>query len=181
MSARNLGDCVHVRALAVKMHRHNCFGRRGDLRLDLQWIDVECVGQDIDEYGLGADSGNRTGRGEKRVGRGDHFIARPDPLSHQRQQQRICARRHPHSVPTAAVLGDPCFAFRHHRSKNELLALQHRRYGRNNLLPNRSELGFQVEQWNGNRTNLGGRRCDNGGHISFLQRAAPHHCGACFR
>ena len=53
--------------------------------------------------GLAPGAGDGPGGGEERVGRGDHFVARPDVLGHQAHQQGVAAGGDGDGVRAAAV------------------------------------------------------------------------------
>ena len=92
---------VHIGHLAVKVDRDDGARVRGYLRLDLRRVEVVTGRVDVHEDRLGADARNRARGGKKGVGRGDHLVARANPLRHQANQQRIRSRRDPNPVSAA--------------------------------------------------------------------------------
>ena len=97
---------VHVRHLPVEMHRDDRLGLRRDRRGQLRHVEVERDRIDVHEDRRGPDPRNRPHRREKRVGRRDHFVARPDAFRHQRHDQRVRTRRHAHAVRRSAIFRD---------------------------------------------------------------------------
>ena len=66
-------------------------------------IEVEGRGIDVDEHRPRAEPRDRAGGGEERIGRRDDLVARADAERHQRQQQRVGARRDGDRVRTPSV------------------------------------------------------------------------------
>ena len=126
--------------------------------LDLRRIDVVGLRVDVDEDRLGAGAGDRAGGGEEGVRRGDHFVARPDALGHQADQQGVAAGGDGDRVRAAAVLGQLGFAVGDGRAEDALLAFQHGVDGRADFVADRGVLGLQIEKRNG----------DGLGHFSGL-------------
>ena len=112
-------------------------------------VDVVGLRVDVDEDRLGAGAGDGAGGGEEGVGRGDHFVARPDVLGHQADQQGVAAGGDGDGVRAAAVRGQLGLALGHGRAEDALLALQHGVDGRADFVADRGVLGLQVEQRNG--------------------------------
>ena len=69
-------------------------------------VDVVGLRVDVHEHRRGPPAGDRPGRGEEGVRGRDHLVARPDPEGHQRDQQRVGARRDADAVGALAVGGD---------------------------------------------------------------------------
>ena len=96
--------------------------------------------------GRRAEPPDAAGRGEERVGRRDHVVARPDAGGHQRGEQRIGARRHADRVGRAQASGDGPLERLDGRAEDEALAVAHRLDGAQHVGPDARELRRQVEQ-----------------------------------
>ena len=117
-----LHERVEVDHLAVQMHRQQRFdhsARRAidepvaaqlaalrDRRADGGRIEVERRGIDVAEERPRTEARDDTGRREERERRRDDLVAGADVERHQRQQQRIGARRQAEAVLRLRVLGD---------------------------------------------------------------------------
>src|SRR5207237_1132462 len=85
-------------------HRLDRFCPRGDLLLDLRYIEVVSFWIDVHKHGRGAEPRDRADGREETVWRRYHLVVTPDVQCHQRQQDRIAARSAPDSVLHAAIL-----------------------------------------------------------------------------
>ena len=83
---------IHVRHLAVQVHRNDGAGPARHLGRDLGRVQVVRRWIDVDEDRRRAHAGNRTRRREKRVRRRDDLVAGADVLRHQADEQGIAAR-----------------------------------------------------------------------------------------
>src|SRR5580658_8292753 len=88
-------ECVHVRALAVKMHRKQCAEfvalPAAQKRFHLNGIEIEGARIDIGKHRTGADARNRAGRREKTEGRGENQISRLHARGGLSQPQSVSA------------------------------------------------------------------------------------------
>ena len=114
---RDLVDRVHVGGLTVEMDRDDRTRLRRHGRLDLRRVDIVGVRLDVDEHRPGAGPPDRAGRGEERVRRRDHLVARrgfPSPSgataghrSPRRNRWRARRRNIPPAHSRAARLPAP--------------------------------------------------------------------------
>ena len=147
LAVGNRHDAIHVRALPKQMHGDNSFRLRGDGGLDRRRIDVERVREDIHKHRLGPDATHATGCGEEGKRRNDHLIARTDPQSHQRREDRIRPAAHANPVRHTAQCGQFGLESRHIGTENVLLRVQHTIDGRSDLRFDRSILRRKVKEW----------------------------------
>ena len=90
-------------------------------------IEIEARLLDVREDRRRADKRRHLGgRGEGEA-RADHRVARPDPLGHQHQHQRVGAARATHRMARAAERGQRGFESAHLGSENELAMAEHAR------------------------------------------------------
>ena len=92
----DLEDRVHLRRLAVEVHRHDGSGALGDRRLDGLRVHVVGGRVDVDEDGASAAVVDHRGRGHKGERHRDHLVTGLDSRCQERQVQgrRPRARRH---------------------------------------------------------------------------------------
>ena len=119
---RELAEALHVRALAVQVHRHDrahasaahavvelvraALAVLFEELLDEVHAQVERRRVDVEEHRAGADARDRAAGREERVGRRDDLVARPEVVGHERDQERVRAGRQADAVLRAAIRGD---------------------------------------------------------------------------
>ena len=146
---RDVHHGVHVGSQTEQVHRQDGFGPRGHRRRDTLGIDVVGRQIDIDEDRPRAEPRDRSRRREKRVGRRHDLVSRLDTERHQRQQQRIGARRHRDRVSDAQQLGQLTLETGDFRPQDEALAVADAGHRREKLLAQRTVLSLEIEQRNG--------------------------------
>ena len=133
----NLQDGIHVRHLAVKMHRHDgrddapaaaVDGPAGliipdtfGFQIMAELLGIHVVGLRIHVHkgGNGAALGNGFGGGDKGVGYRDHHLIGLDPGSHQGKAQGVRAAADADAVSGIAESGEIVFEFLHHGPADE--------------------------------------------------------------
>ena len=98
-------DRVHVGHVAAQVDGHDGRGPVGDRRLDLAGIDLECLRVGVDEDRQGVLEQHRVDRGDERVGRNDHLVARLDADRRQRGEEGTRAVGGGHAMLRAGQLG----------------------------------------------------------------------------
>ena len=99
-------------------------------------IDPVTYNADVDEDGAGAETRHGPGGREERIGRRDHFDAGFDVERHQREQQRVGARRYGNRVADAEHRRHLVLERRDLRAHDEALAVA-------DALDRREDLGAQ--------------------------------------
>ena len=133
----DLQQRVHVRRMAVKMHRHDGFGarRQGAFhRLHIQGGIVRlAIHQDGARPGLGDGQHTR----DEGVGRDNHLITRANAEGEQGEMQRIRAVRHPDAKGNLVERREFLFEFAHVFAEDEIAAARRAQQGG-------VQLGFEV-------------------------------------
>ena len=142
----DLHDGVHIRHLAVQVHRHDCLGARSDGGLEKLWIHRVRALVDVDEHRLGAAIADRFGgRHEGRRDR-DHFIAGSNSERQQRQPKRVRAIADSDGVSRAAECGETLLEALDERSAGERVLINHLFNRGQELRPDWVVLGTQIEE-----------------------------------
>ena len=128
------------------MDRHDRFRPRRDRPRDFRRVYVERLGIDVDQDRPRADADDTAAGREERIGRRDDLVARTDPEGHQREQDRVGARRHSDGVRHAEHPGQLALERLDLRPHDEPLAVAHARDGGEDLVAERSVLRLQIEQ-----------------------------------
>ncbi len=137
---------IEIGAEAEQMDRHDRLRPRRDRGDGLRGIDVEREGIDVDQHGTRSDARDAACRREKRVGRRDDFVARADAERHEREQQRVGARRDADGVLDAEERGQFPLEAVDLRPHDEALAVGDARHCRENVLAQWTVLRLQIEQ-----------------------------------
>ncbi len=119
MPARDLGDGGHVGYIARVMHRHNRFRSRCNRSLDFRSINDKAV-LAIHKDGVRTGHHNRTHRGDKCGWCSNHLVARPNAQNLQRQNECVCATRHPDSMRHLAQFSKTLFKFNKRTPQSEI-------------------------------------------------------------
>ncbi len=156
----DLQQGVHLRALAEQVHRQQGPGLGRQRRLHPLGIEVEGLGVDVGEARARADLVGAGGGGEERERAGQHLVARADLQRSEGQDQGVGARGAADRGAGAGVSGDFLFEPGDLFTEDELLRVDHSLQRPSDLVPQRFELGLEVEQRN------------------RFQIASPAHAGA---
>ncbi len=89
--AGDVHDGIHIRRLAIEMHRDDRLGACGNRCFDLRHVDRCIIGYAIDKYRPRTRLGDRESGGDKGVGAGNDFIPVPDAGSLKRQVKSVGA------------------------------------------------------------------------------------------
>ena len=138
------------------MNRQDRLGGAGGASGNRPRVEIEGSRVDIDEHRRGAEPPHRAGRGEKRVRRQNHFIARPDLEGHQSQEQGVAAGSAGDSMASAGVCGNGLLELLAVRSENEASRFANPVDGRANRVAERLILPAHIEQWHRQRGGMGG-------------------------
>ena len=122
---RQLLQLGHVAGVAAPMHGHNGLGARGDAVLDVGRVDVAGGVLNIGKNWLGTYLHHRQGRGDKGLGRKNHFVAGAHPGYFQRQVQGARARVERRGVHHAQFGAQACFKLFNELAFAEKGACQH--------------------------------------------------------
>ena len=125
-------DRIHIRRLAVEMHRHDRLGCRSHRCCDLRWVNCGSIGSDVDKNWSRTSRSHRKSSEICRKCRDDYLVPRPDAAGAQREFNRIRAVAHADAVrdptePCKLLLKRLEFITEHKpiRSKNALNSLPH--------------------------------------------------------
>src|SRR5438128_11738095 len=106
MLARDREHFIHIAAQTEKVNRNECASRLSifveqsslnsmttlsNVRLQRLCRNVVGLGVDVDENRSRSDARNTTAGRKKRVGRGNHGVAKSDFERHQVSQERVCS------------------------------------------------------------------------------------------
>ncbi len=105
MPAGDFQDWIHVRRLAVKMHRQNGPGARSNGRLDEVGIQIVSLLAHVHRHRRGPGEGDTEPGGDESMRRHDDLVARPDVATAQNQVDCIQPVSDAEAVFDAAVLG----------------------------------------------------------------------------
>jgi len=141
-------DRVHIGGLAEEVDRNDRLGARRHFFLDLRRIDVVGRRVDVGEDRRRADPDDCADRRKEGEGRGDDFIAGPDPFDHQRDDERVGTAGHADREVAAAVGGDFGFEFLDLGAEDEILRIGDLRNFPKNLFLDRRVLRLQIQQRN---------------------------------
>jgi hypothetical protein len=106
------GDCaqgIHVRGLAVQVHRNDRSRPFRDGCTDAVGIERVGLRIDVDEHGSCTDMGDGKDRGDERVRRGYDFVTRADVERSKGELQRGETGIHADGVRAFAVVAELCF------------------------------------------------------------------------
>src|SRR5262249_40407849 len=120
MHLGELPQRLHVRALAVQMHRNDRPRSAGKLALDLERIEIAAYRIDIDEHGPGAGTADRADGREEGKGGDDDLVAGADSDGMKGQRQSIGAGSAANTQGDAAVASDFFFEGRHLGAEDDL-------------------------------------------------------------
>jgi hypothetical protein len=117
----------------------------GDEAFDGRGVDVERRRVDVAEHRPGAGAGDGARGREEGVGRREHLVARPDAEHHQRDQQRIGARRDADAMRGLRIGRHGRLELAGLGPEDELLRLADGGDHRVEVLAKREVLGLEVE------------------------------------
>ena len=141
-------DRIHVRGLAVQMHRENGLGSLGNRRLDRRDVHRESARIDVDEH-RGCihivDRGHRCHEGE---GDGNDFVATPDVGCEQRQVQGAGSGIHADTVRRLTVGRKLCLECGHFGTERELATVQNALDRGVHLVLDRRVLRLEIDKRN---------------------------------
>ena len=118
---RQLDQWIHLRALAVEMHRNDRLGAFGDRVGYQRGTDVVGLLVNVHEYRPRAEPRDRACGRKETKRRGNDFITVADAAGHQGQQQRVRSRSAADGKFGLRVACDLFFQRLHFRAEHELL------------------------------------------------------------
>ncbi len=148
-------ECVHVGALAVKMHGKNRAKIIGSLRFDLPYnergIQIQRARIDVHENGRCAGTHNCAGRGKEAERCSNDRVSGLDARSDERQPEGFRSGRATNGTGRSRQRGNLTLERLDLRTENEALRIAHARDGGQHVLADSIILAAQVQERDGER------------------------------
>src|SRR5262249_2840285 len=146
--SRDFHNRIHVGALSIQVNRNDCLGPVRKRSLDFRCIHRERLRLNVDEHAARAGIVNCRRGGYEREGHSDHFIARANAGSKQRQVQGAGPRVDAYCVLRPAMAGEFLLERRHFLAQSELRRFQDMPNRGGHFLFDTRILSLEIYEWN---------------------------------